>query len=160
MEPSDASPTFVVNRRPFWLLTLVHILISALAIAFGLGDGEVAQDDAAVVTGVVFGGLGLVAALLLLAIPAKRMTLSPDGLRIGGRSIPYDRLRLTPIETRDLGEVDALAFDIQVLDPSGRLVESIPINDRRWREFERLHAALLEAIRERGARGLSEQLPR
>ncbi|HLM75484.1 MAG TPA: hypothetical protein VK459_22380, partial [Polyangiaceae bacterium] len=78
-------------------------------------------------------------------------------LQLEGRSFPYDRLRITPIEVRDVGEVSARAFDIQVLDPSGQQVGAISINDRRWREFDRLHAALLEAVRERGSRGAGER---
>jgi hypothetical protein len=58
---------------------------------------------------------------------------------------------------RDLGKVSARAFDIQVLDPSGQQVGSIQINDRRWRDFDRLHAALLEAVRERVGRGAGER---
>jgi hypothetical protein len=152
MKPSEESSTFVVNRWPFWVFTLAHVLFGALAVAFGLG-----KDDAAVFVGAVFGGLGLVGVAILVAVPAKTITLSPDALQMEGRSFPYDRLRITPIETRDLGEVSARAFDIQVLDPSGQQVASIPINDRRWRELDRLHAALLEAVRERGGRGAGER---
>jgi hypothetical protein len=152
MKPSDPSSTFVVNRRLFWFFLLAVVLFGALAVIFGLG-----KDDAAVFTGAVFGGLGLVGIALLLAIPAKTITLSRDALQLEGRSFPYDRLRITPIEVRDVGEVSARAFDIQVLDPSGQQVGAISINDRRWREFDRLHAALLEAVRERGSRGAGER---
>jgi hypothetical protein len=149
---SHDSSTFVVNRWPFWVLALALVLFGALALAVGLG-----KDDAAVFTGALFGGFGLVWVVLLLAVPAKRLTLSPDALELEGRSFPYDRLRITPVEVRDLGKVSARAFDIQVLDPSGQQVGSIQINDRRWRDFDRLHAALLEAVRERVGRGAGER---
>lgn len=152
MKPSDASSTFVVNRWPFWVFALALVLFGALALAFGLG-----KDDAAVFMGALFGGLGLVGVAILLAVPAKRITLSPDALELEGRRFPYDRLRITPVEVRDLGKVSARAFDIQVIDPSGQQVGSIQINDRRWRDFDRLHAALLEAIRERVGRGAGER---
>jgi hypothetical protein len=148
MKPSDARSTFIVNRWPFWVFVLALVLFGALALAFGLG-----KDEAAVFMGALFGGLGLVGVAILTLVPAKRITLAPDALQLEGRNFPYDRLHITPVEVRDVGDVSARAFDIQVLDPSGQKVASIAINDRRWRDFDRLHAALLEAVRERRERG-------
>lgn len=154
MRSSDASPTFVVNQRMFWFFSIALVVFGALIVAFGLEGGEGARDDAAVFTGAVLGGMGVVGAAILLVIPTKRITLGPDGMQIGRRLIAYDRLRVTAVELRDLGEVSAHAFDIHVVDASGQRIESIAINDRRWHEFDRMHAALVEAVRARGGQAL------
>jgi len=95
----------------------------------------------------VYGVIALVLGVGGLAVhflrPPLQLRIDPDGLRVSGRSVPWDQVDVSEIKNRRKGTVHFPWFQLMVADPAsdtGR--RTYEVEQPQWGRFDELYDAL------------------